>query len=245
MKSTLICVPRRDGRRFVCQKNKQGSCLWVTTEKFISERQIGGEGEVRGEHTRKRCVRGARLKGERENGLHSQKPLKFDSPTPHSLNKSTCRSPSPFLSSVWDPPFHPHPAFGALPPSPWQDCEFWQGFANIQDSCASCQTLHIVQQRVWLCVWRCGTQRERQIANAHHFMRCVWNHYADKRRKKLTCGEKWFRYRLCLPPHQGSMLALYKFLQDDFPLCSSQYALPSTFVCLPPSLFLRPWLDVP
>lgn len=137
MKSTLICVLCSNGRRFVCQKKKKKKrrLLFVSDHRKMyfwkrekeerqGDRAMGGEGE-RGKskgsmvvaHKERLSERGKIEGGERENGLHSQKPLKFDSPSPHSLNKSTCRSFSPFLSSVWVPPLHPphsHPAFGTL-----------------------------------------------------------------------------------------------------------------------------------
>lgn len=84
----------------------------------------------------------------RENGLHSQKPLKFDFPTPHSLNKSTCRSLSPFLLGVRVPPTPPlqPPTLSLALSFPLaltcQNCEFWQGFANMENSCSSCHSLH-------------------------------------------------------------------------------------------------------
>uniref|UniRef100_A0A3B4TKC2 Uncharacterized protein n=1 Tax=Seriola dumerili TaxID=41447 RepID=A0A3B4TKC2_SERDU len=79
-------------------------------------------------------------------------PLKFDSPTPHSLNKSTCRSLSPFLSSVWIPPLHPHPqpAFGALLPSAFV-C-------------------------VCLCLRVRGRERERQTTYSQGFLQYVLYH---------------------------------------------------------------------
>lgn len=101
--------------------------------------------EVRWAHTRKNTEwEGQDFRGEREE-LALPKAIKVWFTYP--LNKSTYSPSLPFFQVCGSYHSVPTPTLPLALFFPltlaWQNCEFWQGFAHMEDSCVSSQRLHI------------------------------------------------------------------------------------------------------
>lgn len=190
MKSTLICVPRWDERRFVCQK-REGLRWPVTIRKCVFESERGGgkvDGKVRWEHARKEWVRAAELKEVGE-WLALPKAIKVWFTHSSFLNKSTCRSLSLSFKCVGPtPPSPPHLLALFLPLAlTWQNCESWRGFANVEDSCASCQSLRNLH--LFVLVHVCGIGWDR-----------LYDTGVTGTMLRRNVSKDSFSYNLCLQP---------------------------------------------
>ena len=185
MKSTLIYGLCNNGRRFVWQK--KGRLVFVSDHwKFRggkrgrrseteAVRQTGVK-EGRWEQTRKDWAKGGGqdCRGEREQ-LAIPKAIKVW--FTHSLNKSTYRPSLPFFQVCGSCRSMPTPTlplgFSFPVTLTWQNSEFQQGFAHMEDSCASCQSLHILHL---LCVCLYGKrerERERGLPLMDCFVFCI------------------------------------------------------------------------
>lgn len=121
----------------------------------------------------------------------------------------------------------------------WQNCEFRQGFGNMEDSCASCQPLYILQLLACLClglfVW--GRERKTECWLSWLFVVCskawLWEKYSA-----ASCA-----FNLTRAPF-GIMQIPQRFSPSVVFFCVSICtSLPIRL--FPFSLFLQPWLDLP
>lgn len=219
-------------------RKKEGSSLWVTSEKCRSAwggvRDGVRETEVKegrwGARQESLSERG-KMGGGRENSLHSQKPLKFDSPTlwinqpiiPLSLSFK-------FVSpSTGCPP----------PPCLWRSPSLWHSLGRIVNFDKVFLTwktvVHLVSPSIFCTcsVFVCVGKRKRE--SSYGFLRGVWYH---------SCGNNTL-LQVMPSTSPGFHLALCKFLcAFFFSLPSvSQYAPSFPLICFPPSPFLWPRLE--
>lgn len=144
MKSTLIYELCSNECRFVCQETgRLAFCEWPLKsiilrdkERGEADRAMGAEGDRSegnkvGAQARKGGLRGARLKGEREQ-LALPKAIKVW--FTHSLNKSTYHPSLPFFQVCGSYHSVPTPTLPLALSFPrtlaWQNCEFQQGLRS-------------------------------------------------------------------------------------------------------------------
>lgn len=166
------------------EKGKARLCEWPLKIQRGEERETQWDGGSETDRSKRRKVgadkerlskRGGQdCRGEREQ-LAIPKAIKVW--FTHSLNKSTYRPSLPFFQVCGSCRSMPTPTlplgFSFPVTLTWQNSEFQQGFAHMEDSCASCQSLHILHL---LCVCLYGKrerERERGLPLMDCFVFCI------------------------------------------------------------------------
>lgn len=256
MKSTLIYELCSNECRFVCQETgRLAFCEWPLKSIILGDKESAGwgrqtegaegdrsEGNKVGAQARKGGLRGARLKGEREQ-LALPKAIKVW--FTHSLNKSTYHPSLPFFQVCGSYHSVPTPTLPLALSFPrtlaWQNCEFQQGLCSHGKTVVHLVSpRHIFLHLLCLCVLEvCLMDTETEVA--------LWATLATRRAISHTAVSfgimqilKWFSFfALCL--------CVCVCLNKHLPTHSAPPHRPTHPPTSPPPPhpFLQPWQDFP